>query len=59
MSEELQAFYHLSVALAIGLLVGLERGWQGRDVAEGERLAGVRTFGLIGLLGGGNRQIIA
>jgi len=54
MSEELQAFYHLSVALAIGLLVGLERGWQGRDAAEGERLAGVRTFGLIGLLGGGS-----
>jgi uncharacterized membrane protein (DUF4010 family) len=42
----------LAIALAIGLLVGLERGWQGRNVAEGGRVAGVRTFGLIGLLGG-------
>lgn len=42
----------LGVALAIGLLLGLERGWEGRDLAEGERIAGFRTFGLIGLFGG-------
>ena len=42
----------LSVALAIGLLIGLERGWQGRAAAEGERAAGVRTLALSGLLGG-------
>ncbi|MGD8803934.1 MAG: MgtC/SapB family protein, partial [Gammaproteobacteria bacterium] len=53
MSEELQVFYHLCVALAIGLLIGVERGWKEREAQEGERVAGVRTFGLIGLLGGG------
>jgi uncharacterized membrane protein (DUF4010 family) len=42
----------LIVALAIGLVVGLERGWRYRDAEEGDRVAGLRTFGLIGLLGG-------
>ena len=42
----------LVLALAIGLLVGVERGWQERDGKEGSRAAGVRTFALIGLLGG-------
>ncbi len=52
MGDEQQAFYHLSVALAIGLLIGVERGWKEREAEEGERIAGVRTYGLIGLLGG-------
>jgi uncharacterized membrane protein (DUF4010 family) len=38
-------------ALAIGLLLGLERGWQLRELPEGERVAGFRTFGLLSLLG--------
>ncbi len=42
----------LAVALAIGLLIGMERGWEQRELPEGERVAGFRTFGLIGLLGG-------
>jgi len=46
------AFLSLAVALAIGLLFGLERGWHGLRVNDDERVAGVRTFGLIGLLGG-------
>ena len=46
------AAQRLGVALAIGLLIGLERGWHERELAEGERIAGIRTFGLIGLLGG-------
>jgi uncharacterized membrane protein (DUF4010 family) len=50
--SELELFKRLAVALAIGLLVGLERGWQARDEAEGERTAGVRTYALAGLLGG-------
>jgi uncharacterized membrane protein (DUF4010 family) len=45
-------FLHLGLALALGLLVGTERGWQARTAPEGSRIAGVRTFGLIGLLGG-------
>lgn len=42
----------LGAALAVGLVVGLERGWRHRDVPEGGRVAGLRTFALIGLLGG-------
>ncbi len=41
----------LGVALALGLLIGLERGWEERDAGEGVRVAGIRTFGIIGLLG--------
>lgn len=42
----------LLAALAVGLIVGLERGWHGRLRAEGGRVAGLRTFALVGLLGG-------
>jgi len=45
-------FQRLGVALALGLLIGLERGWQLRERSEGGRLAGLRTFGLTGLMGG-------
>lgn len=45
-------FERLGVALALGLLIGLERGWKRRGEAEGARIAGLRTFGLLGLLGG-------
>lgn len=44
-------FLELSLALAVGLLIGVERGWQDRSNKEGH-IAGLRTFGLIGLLGG-------
>ncbi len=43
----------LATALAVGLLIGLERGWRDRNRAEGTRIAGLRTFALVGLLGGG------
>ena len=46
------------VGLAIGALVGLERGFKLRDQKEGTRVAGVRTFALIGL-GAGLAGIIA
>jgi len=52
MNDEQLIFYQVGVALAIGLLVGIERGWESREAREGERIAGVRTYGLIGLLGG-------
>jgi uncharacterized membrane protein (DUF4010 family) len=42
----------LIYALAIGLLIGLERGWRAREEEEGERAAGLRTYGLAALLGG-------
>jgi uncharacterized membrane protein (DUF4010 family) len=42
----------LAVALGIGLLMGLERGWRTRDAAPGSRAAGIRTFAISGLLGG-------
>ena len=49
---ELENFKLLGIALAIGLLIGLERGWRTRDRAEGMRVAGLRTYGMISLLGG-------
>ena len=42
----------LCLALALGFVIGLERGWKERDEGEGHRAAGLRTFSLIGLLGG-------
>lgn len=42
----------LGLALAIGLLVGLERGWREREAPAGSRTAGIRTYGISGLLGG-------
>lgn len=42
----------LAVSLAIGLLIGLERGWRTRDEQDHQRAAGLRTFALSGLLGG-------
>ncbi|MBS0245798.1 MAG: MgtC/SapB family protein [Proteobacteria bacterium] len=47
-----QLLYRLALALGIGLLVGLERGWKTRGMQPGKRAAGVRTFTLCGLLGG-------
>ena len=41
-----------AVALGIGLLIGLERGWRARDEKPGSRTAGFRTFAISGLLGG-------
>jgi len=52
MSGSLETILNLGVALTLGLLVGLERGWQERSAAEGRRVAGIRTFALIALLGG-------
>ncbi|CCM74228.1 MgtC/SapB family protein [Rhizobium mesoamericanum] len=50
--DHIEVFQRLGVALAIGLLVGVERGWQEREVRAGGRTAGIRTFGLTGFLGG-------
>lgn len=45
-------FIRLGLALAIGFLIGIERGWKDRAEAEGERTAGLRTFALTGFAGG-------
>jgi len=50
--DQFELLTRLAVALAVGLMVGLERGWQTRDDEPGKRVAGVRTFAISGLLGG-------
>jgi uncharacterized membrane protein (DUF4010 family) len=50
--NELAILQSLGLSLAIGLLIGVERGWRLRDEKPGTRVAGFRTFGLAGLLGG-------
>lgn len=47
-----QGVVGLAAALACGLVVGLERGWSQRTAEEGQRVTGIRTFALIGLVGG-------
>ncbi len=42
----------LALALAIGRRVGLARGWRERDAPDRSRTAGIRTYGISGLLGG-------
>jgi uncharacterized membrane protein (DUF4010 family) len=50
--SELGAAARLAVAGLIGLMVGLEREWSGYSSGGDERFAGIRTFLLLGLLGG-------
>lgn len=50
--NELQLLQRVGLAVAIGLLIGIERGWQSRGARDGSRVAGIRTFTLIGGLGG-------
>lgn len=47
-----QSALHLALALLLGTLIGIERGWVARDKSAGSRVAGIRTHALIGLLGG-------
>lgn len=52
----------LLLALAVGLIIGFERGWHGQNDeatrfenarrTEGRNIGGIRTFALVGLLGG-------
>jgi uncharacterized membrane protein (DUF4010 family) len=42
----------IGAALAAGLLIGIERGWHLRARDAGSRVAGIRTFALLGLGGG-------
>eukprot|EP00903_Cladosiphon_okamuranus_P007391 g7166.t1 len=47
-----QTTLNLAVALLLGAIIGLERGWDAREQKSGERIAGIRTFAMVGLLGG-------
>ena len=47
-----QLAFRLALAAAIGLVVGVERGWRERSAEPGSRTAGIRTYTLVGLLGG-------
>ena len=49
---ELDAATRLAVASLIGLAVGLEREWSGHASGPAARFAGLRTFMLLGMLGG-------
>ncbi len=48
---DLELIQRFAVTLAIGLLIGMERGWDDQETRETPRIAGVRTFALIALLG--------
>ncbi len=50
--QDNQSLVLLTVALMLGALIGLERGWSSREKEPGERIAGIRTHALVGLLGG-------
>jgi uncharacterized membrane protein (DUF4010 family) len=52
-----QDLFALGIALALGALIGLQRGWLARDKAAGQRVAGIRTHALLGLLGGLSVQL--
>ncbi|WP_116472854.1 MgtC/SapB family protein [Zobellella maritima] len=47
-----QTLGRLGIALLLGMLIGIQRGWQTRDSQAGMRIAGIRTHALVGLLGG-------
>jgi uncharacterized membrane protein (DUF4010 family) len=50
--QDLATLRPLAVSLAIGMIIGLQRGWKARGEPPGHRVAGFRTFGLLGLCGG-------
>lgn len=52
MLADLSELTGIGLALALGLLIGLQRGWVLRGEMAGSRFAGIRTYGLLGLAGG-------
>ncbi|NVC94020.1 MgtC/SapB family protein [Vibrio natriegens] len=44
--------WNLLIALLLGSIIGIQRGWVKRNNVEGSRVAGIRTYSLVGLLGG-------
>jgi uncharacterized membrane protein YhiD involved in acid resistance len=56
--DETSSALRLGAALAVGLIIGLERGWTDRDRPEGRRAAGLRTFAITGF-GAGVAALLA
>ena len=50
--SELEAALRLAVAGLAGMAIGLEREWSGHASGPGARFAGIRTFLLLGTIGG-------
>jgi uncharacterized membrane protein (DUF4010 family) len=48
---DLTTAIQLATALALGMIIGLERGWSTRTDPDQQGSGGVRNFGLVGLLG--------
>lgn len=44
--------FRLLIALCLGLIIGLERGWKSRGSPSGQRVAGIRSFAFVALFGG-------
>jgi uncharacterized membrane protein (DUF4010 family) len=42
----------LAIALALGLIIGMEREWQGQGSPDEEQSAGIRSYAFAGFLGG-------
>lgn len=51
MNGHTETALQLLMALLLGALVGLQRGWVVRDQSPGSRVAGIRTHALVGLTG--------
>ena len=45
-------YIRLAIALLLGAIIGIQRGWVERKEVAGSRIAGIRTYSLVGLLGG-------
>src|SRR5689334_4606937 len=57
--SELDTAARLAIAALVGLGVGLEREWSGHASGPRARFAGLRTFMLLGLLGGAAGVLVA
>jgi len=51
MEVEVRLLVRMGLALVLGLIIGIERGWRFQQKKEGQRTAGIRTFALISLSG--------
>ncbi|NRH26607.1 MgtC/SapB family protein [Pseudomonas sp. MS19] len=52
MTPTIELALNLLTALALGLLIGTERSWSQRSEESNRLVADIRTYGLVGLLGG-------